>query len=55
MKYLIIYYSKSKYFGFLRMNVLESDKIFEINQIINDKNTIKFRLYELKKEVNYDE
>lgn len=52
MKYIIIYYYKSKYMGFLKMNVLETDKIFDINKIINDKDTIKYSLYELKKEVD---
>ena len=34
------------------MNVLETDKIIELNKIINDKNTVKYNLYELKKEVD---
>ena len=52
MKYILIYYYKSKYLGFLRMNVLETDKIIELNKIINDKNTVRYCLYELKKEVD---
>ena len=54
MKYILIYYYKSKYLGFSRMDVLETDKIFDINHIINDKNTIRYQLYELKKEVDKD-
>ena len=34
------------------MNVLETDKIIELNKIINDKNTVRYCLYELKKEVD---
>ncbi len=52
MKYILIYYHKSKYLGFLKKNVLETNKIIELNKIINDKNTVKYNLYELKKEVD---
>ena len=48
MKYIIVYYRKSKYFGFIKKYILETDKIIELNKIINDKSVLEYFFYDLK-------
>ena len=48
MRYILIYYKKSKYMGFVKKYILETNSIWELNQILKDKNVVEYELYELK-------
>lgn len=51
MNYIIIYYKRSKYLGFLKRYILETDRIIELNKVINDKDVVEYYFYDLKKHV----
>lgn len=46
--YILIYYKKSKYMGFVKKYTLETDSIWELNQVLKDKSVVEYYIYELK-------
>ena len=52
MRFILVYYKKSKYIGFTRKYIKELYDIWDLNQMLKDKDIIKYSVYELRGEKN---